>query len=66
MKEHTLIVSCGNIEFEQTYRSRDDPNDGVPIVQVVRAIKTLENICKAANLDDSGLLDMKIKVKDGC
>lgn len=60
--EHTLIVLTPEVTFELTYRSKEDPKDGIPVAQAVRAVNTHDAYCKKHNLEPS--LDMTIKVKE--
>ena len=61
--EHTLIVSDGEINFELTYTSIDDPKDGIPVAQVVRAQMTYDNYLRHFNKDRSKMANLVISVK---
>ena len=63
-KEHTLLVSDGEICFELTYHSKDDPKDEIPLVQVVRAQMTYDNYLKHFKKDRSRMANLKITVKE--
>lgn len=60
--EHTLVVWTPECTFELTYRSNNDPKDGVPVAQAVRAVNVHDLYCKENNLTPS--IDMTIRVKN--
>ena len=60
--EHTLVCWTPEVTFELTWRSKENPDEGVPLVQAVRAINVHHQYCKENNLTPS--LDMTIRVKE--
>ena len=62
--EHTLICTCMGYEFEVSYRSKEIPDNEIPVNQIVRAINTFDKFCKSKNIATTGAEEMTIKVKE--